>query len=91
MNDGKRSATALKNGALVSASFGPPPTCKPMFSTLSSGSGRCGAFGSSTISGRRAATDAAGGTGLAGPAFADAGCEPTEPAGAVLGTLGAEL
>src|SRR3954466_7157107 len=65
MNAGKRSATAFKNGALVSASFGPPPMCKPMFSTLSSGSGRSGCFGSRTISGSRrpgtpTGTDAAG-------------------------------
>src|SRR6187431_1494122 len=56
MNEGKRSATALRNGALVSASFGPPPMCRPMFSTLSSGSGRSGCLGSSTISGTRGAT-----------------------------------
>lgn len=46
-------------GALVSASFGPPPTCKPMFSTLSSGKERSGCFGSRVISGKRGSSTGA--------------------------------
>ena len=74
MNAGKRSATAFKNGALVSASFGPPPMCRPMFSTLSSGSGRSGCFGSSTISGRRRAGTAGVAAAAGAPAAAPGDC-----------------